>query len=59
MLTTSSNIACLYVDDGLDNPVGLLTDDATNAFSDPEASGNGQGGAERATFVTTSVERFE
>ncbi|AMM22821.1 hypothetical protein AX769_22070 (plasmid) [Frondihabitans sp. PAMC 28766] len=33
MLTTSSDIACLYVDDGLENPVGLLTDFSTNAFS--------------------------
>ncbi|MCU1529070.1 MAG: hypothetical protein JWP75_2833 [Frondihabitans sp.] len=31
MLTTSSDIACLYVYDGLDNPVGLLIDSGTNA----------------------------
>ena len=33
MLTTSSDIAALYVWDGLGNPVGLLTDFATNSFS--------------------------
>jgi len=33
MLTTSSDIDALYVWDGLGNPVGLLTDYASNAFS--------------------------
>jgi RHS repeat-associated protein len=33
MLTTSSDIDALYVWDGLGNPVGLLTDFATNSFS--------------------------
>jgi len=33
MLRTTSGIACLYVDDGIGNPVGLLTDFAVNAFS--------------------------
>ncbi|RKR74783.1 RHS repeat-associated core domain-containing protein [Frondihabitans australicus] len=52
MLTTSSDIACLYVYDGLDNPVGLITDFSTNAVTsnfDPygvgtlNGSGNGVG----------------
>nr|WP_244638026.1 RHS repeat-associated core domain-containing protein [Frigoribacterium sp. CFBP 13707] len=33
MLTTSSDIATLYIWDGTGNPVGLLTDFSTNAFS--------------------------
>ena len=33
MLTTSSDIATLFVFDGLDNPVGLLTDFATNTVT--------------------------
>ncbi|RPE77904.1 RHS repeat-associated protein [Frondihabitans sp. PhB161] len=33
MLTTSSDIDALYVWDGIGNPVGLLTDFATNSFS--------------------------
>jgi len=33
MLTTSADIDSIYVWDGLGNPVGLLTDYATNAFS--------------------------
>ena len=33
MLTTSSDIACLYVWDGLGDPVGLLVDYNGNAFS--------------------------
>ncbi|MBD8661493.1 hypothetical protein IFT72_14990 [Frigoribacterium sp. CFBP 8754] len=33
MLTTSSDIATLYIWDGIGNPVGLLTDFSTNAFS--------------------------
>lgn len=52
MLTTSSDIATLYVYDGLANPVGLLTDFAANSIStnyDPygvgaiTGSGNGAG----------------
>ncbi|RPE77879.1 RHS repeat-associated protein [Frondihabitans sp. PhB161] len=33
MLTTSSGIACIYVFDGMGNPVGMLTDYATQAFN--------------------------
>lgn len=52
MLTTSSDIGCLYVYDGLGNPVGLLTDFAANAIStnfdpygvgDLTGTGNGVG----------------
>jgi RHS repeat-associated protein len=55
MLTTSSDIDCLYVWDGLGNPVGLLVDFAANAFSysyDPygqqalTAGGGGNGAAQ-------------
>jgi len=53
MLTTSSDIACLYVYDGLDNPVGLITDFATNVVTssfDPYGvgtlTGSGNGAAQ-------------
>ncbi len=53
MLTTSSDVATLYVYDGLDNPVGLLADFATNTVSsnfDPyglgSVSGTGNGAAQ-------------
>lgn len=53
MLTTSSDIATLYVYDGLANPVGLLADFATNTVSsnfDPygigSVSGSGGGAAQ-------------
>jgi RHS repeat-associated protein len=43
MLTTSSDQDCLYVMDGIGNPVGLLTDFASNAFTfayDPYGAAN-------------------
>jgi RHS repeat-associated protein len=43
MLRTSSGIEALYVNDGIDNPVGLLTDFNTNAFTltyDPYGAAN-------------------
>jgi RHS repeat-associated protein len=43
MLSTSSDQDCLYVMDGIGNPVGLLTDFATNAFTfayDPYGAAN-------------------
>jgi RHS repeat-associated protein len=43
MLSTSSDQDCLYVMDGIGNPVGLLTDFSTNAFNlsyDPYGAAN-------------------
>ncbi|ROQ30999.1 RHS repeat-associated protein [Frondihabitans sp. PhB188] len=65
MLTTSSDIGCLYVYDGLGNPVGLLTDFATNAIStnyDPygvgDLSGTGNGvGQNPYTFHSGTQDR--
>ncbi|MFF1571332.1 RHS repeat domain-containing protein [Leifsonia sp. NPDC058292] len=65
MLSTSSDQDCLYVIDGIGNPVGLLTDFATNAFTfayDPygaanlTAGGTGNGAAQNPYLFKAGIQ---
>ncbi|TAM67838.1 MAG: hypothetical protein EPN48_12550 [Microbacteriaceae bacterium] len=65
MLSTSADQDCIYVMDGIGNPVGLLTDFATNAFTfayDPygaanlTAGGTGNGAAQNPYLFKAGIQ---
>ncbi|MEN0083186.1 MAG: RHS repeat-associated core domain-containing protein [Leifsonia sp.] len=65
MLSTSADQDCLYVMDGIGNPVGLLTDFASNAFTyayDPygaanlTAGGTGNGSAQNPYLFKAGIQ---